>query len=379
MPKTPVILASDSERAHHLAQVTLCALAGLSVVALAWAGWHGAFAGRSAEAAVGKSAAAGPTVPQMRTETLNTPPVEAPKSRPVPTVPTSPPPFVASVSPPVGLAPVLPVTLPTTLPAGGQVPVLPLGREIKSQQVRDMVDAARAVRRKGDMPAALASLRAADLLESNHPEIMSELAITYEAMGLGDKSDAEWRQVLTQGEAGAGGYFALAKAKLTGREEMPKAPEKNPVRIGACQIIPDKSVTKGQRLTLRVPIIASPGVDVDPTQMDIHVYFYDKVGAQGERIEPSKADAPAQSWASVPVDWKDEGREELLDVIYNMPELRPEELRNSGRRVFHGYAVKLFYQNRLMGEQAEPRALLDYKPPGLGPAGADNALFPKNN
>jgi hypothetical protein len=256
--------------------------------------------------------------------------------------------------------------------------VLPAGRDIKSQQVRDMVDAARAVRRGGDMQAALESLRAADLLENGHPEILSELAMTYEAMGLGEKSDGEWRKVLAQGEAGAGGYFALAKAKLAGREDMPKTPERNPVRIGSCQIIPDKTVTKGQRLALRVPIIAAPGIEVDPTQMDIHVYFFDKVGVQGDRIEPSKADAPAQNWASAPVDWKDEGREELLDVIYNMPELRPEEVRDVGRRVFHGYVVKLFYQNRLMGEQAEPRSLLDYKPPGLGPAGADNALFPKN-
>jgi hypothetical protein len=373
MPKTPAILASESERAHHLAQVTMCALASLSVGALAWAAWHGAFnpgaADRSARAGVASSAPAPAMWPDVAA-----PPAAAPSpALPPPVAPalTAPPPAVAISSP------IAPPSAATNA-AGGSAIMPPPGREITSQQVRDMVEAARVVRRKGDMQAALESLRAADLLESGHPEILSELAMTYEAMGLGEKADAEWMKVIAQGEAGAGGYHALAKAKLAGRGEMPKTADKNPVRIGACQIIPDASVTKGQRLTLRVPIIASPGAEVDPSQMDIHVYFFDKVGPRGDRIEPSKADAPAQNWASAPVDWKDQGREELLDIIYNMPELRPEEVRDVGRRVFHGYVVKLFYQNRLMGEQAEPRTLLDYKPRAAAPAGADNALFPKN-
>lgn len=251
---------------------------------------------------------------------------------------------------------------------------LPPGREISNPQVREMVEAARAVRKLGDMQMALESLRAADLREPNHPEILSETAITYEAMGLAEKSETVWRSVITLGEAGAGGYFALAKAKIEGRESTPKTPDRNPVTLGACQIIPDKTVTNGQRLALRVPIIAAAGLDIDPSQMDIHVYFYDKVGT--DRIEPTRADPPTPSWVSAPVDWK-EG-EELVDFGYNMPELNSEELRNLGKRGFYGYVVKIFYQDRLMGVQAEPKALLDYKPRSVGPAGADNALFPKS-
>ncbi len=108
--------------------------------------------------------------------------------------------------------------------------------------------------------------------------------------------------------------------------------------------------------------------------MDIHVYFFDKVGT--DRIEATRADPPTPSWASAPVDWK-EG-EELVDFSYNMPELNAEELRDLGKRSYYGYVVKIFYQDRLMVEQAEPKSLADYKPPRVGPAGADNALFPKN-
>ncbi len=240
-----------------------------------------------------------------------------------------------------------------------------------------MVDAAREVRKLGDMQAAIESLRAADLREPNHPEILSEIALTYEAMGLADKSQAAWKSVLAMGETVAGGFHALAKSKLEGHEDVPPAAASSskPVFIGSCQALPDTTVTKGQRVTLRVPIIAAPGADVDPAQMDIHVYFYDKVGK--DRVEASKADPPEQKWVSQQVDWALHN-EELLDIVYNMPELRPDELRNLGKRSYHGYVVKLFYQNRLMSQKADPPALLDFKPEGPGSAGVENALFPKN-
>ena len=109
--------------------------------------------------------------------------------------------------------------------------------------------------------------------------------------------------------------------------------------------------------------------------MDIHVYFYDKVGK--DRVEPSKADQPEQKWVSQRVDWALHN-EELLDVVYHMPELRPEELRDLGKRSYYGYVVKLFYQNRLMSQKADPPSLLDFKPAAPGSAGVENALFPKN-
>lgn len=237
-----------------------------------------------------------------------------------------------------------------------------------------MVEAARAVRQLGDMPLALESLRAADLREPNHPEILSETALTYEEMGLADKAENVWRNVIALGETGAGGYFVLAKSKLEGSGATPKMPGRNEVTLGACQIIPDKLVTKGQRLALRVPIRAASGAEIDPSLMDIHVYFYDKVGT--DRIESTRADPPVSTWVSTPVDWK-EG-EELVDFSYNMPELKAEEVHALGKRGFHGYVVKIYYRDRLMDVQAEPKELVNYNPPGVGPAGADSALFPKN-
>ena len=38
--------------------------------------------------------------------------------------------------------------------------------------------------------------------------------------------------------------------------------------------------------------------------------------------------------------------------------------------------VKLYYKDKLMGEQADPAALLKFRSQQAGSAGADNALLP---
>ena len=80
-------------------------------------------------------------------------------------------------------------------------------------------------------------------------------------------------------------------------------------------------VTKGQRLALRVPIIAAPGVDIDPSQMDIHVYFYDKVGT--DRIEPTKKYFINMGSVGQPRD----GNWRAAYCIYDMENTLVEQLR----------------------------------------------------
>src|SRR5262245_44795124 len=122
MAKPPAILAPESERAHYVAQLTLCALAGLVVAALVWAGFHGAFTS-GIRPAFAMGAAPSTT--------------GAPPSPGLASLPSAPSPPSAAASQP---APVL------TGP-----PVLPPGKEISNSQVRDMVEGARAVRKAGDM------------------------------------------------------------------------------------------------------------------------------------------------------------------------------------------------------------------------------------
>jgi len=356
---------------------------------LAWAGWKGAFPGLSQTAPpeglnakpVAKSgviAALPPTV--TRVDQLPVPP------SPVPAAPskelsglasiTAQPSAVSSLA----STPVVPSYIPSSAPPPSSLPspsAPTMGKPIANAQAQEMVSQAREARRQGNMMSALESLRAADLREPGHPEILTEMALTYELMKLSDRAESSWRAVLALGETVGGSYYNLAKSRLDGMNQTAKvAPisEMKPLTIGLCQVRRDPRITKGERLTLTIPVLSTPGATIDPSQVDLHVYFYDKL-ADGS-LATTRADPPTMGWTPAIPDWKN--GEAYVDVVYNMPELKPDELRNLGKRSYGGYKIELFYQNQSMGVKAEPKDLLEFRPKGTGPAGMDNALFPKN-
>jgi hypothetical protein len=415
MPQSSAILHPDSDKAHYLAQGVLCVLAASTVAGVAWAFWHG----------VGQSAAPGNGAPVATSTGLQTPagsaapaptPLTLPPSTPLPSestvlappvLPTNlsapsptvstfplehpptptastlaslPPAPVTNTLPPLTGVPMTPSTMTSlgeSAPAPSRLPALPPGKELKNPQARESVAAAREARRLQDMRAALDELRTADLREPNHPEIIGEMALTYEAMGIGTKAQANWKQIAAMGEAEAGGYYLLAMSKLDAAAEAAPAPgaPPSPVRLGNCQVIQDPTVQKGERITVRVPVISNPGATINPGEMAIHVLLFESVN-NGERIEQVRAAPPKESWVSEPVNWQDETREELVDVVYDLPPPTAEQIRDLGKRKFHGYIVKLFYQDRLVGEQVQPESLRETARRST-PGGLDNSLFPK--
>jgi hypothetical protein len=96
----------------------------------------------------------------------------------------------------------------------------------------------------------------------------------------------------------------------------------------------------------------------------------------GEKVEQTIADDPVTSWGAPPVDWSGMG-EEPLNVTYFLPQLTPGEVQAHGRRSYHGYLVKLYYQHKLQDVAAEPRDLLEYgaAAPPVG-AASGNPLLP---
>lgn len=134
-------------------------------------------------------------------------------------------------------------------------------------------------------------------------------------------------------------------------------PSSAPVSLGACVLSMDASLKKGERQSLRIPVIAAAGADVDASLMDIRVDFFDRLTSGV--IDRYQGPEPHIEWITAPVDWKEAGHEEVLDVIYERAE---EDLapvgRGRSRRAFFGYVVRLFYNDRLVGQQAEPETLL---------------------
>lgn len=247
----------------------------------------------------------------------------------------------------------------------------------------EMIDLAKQVRSLGDMQGALEVLKRADLQFPASPEIIAETATSYESMGLADKATSLWKQLAAMESARAGGYGDLAKRKLNissataGGSAPAFSGDFGPkmLSLGACTATRDPSTVNGEKVVLRIPILRNGSATIDPAQVDIDVYFFDRVN--GEKVAQTIADEPLSAWGAAPVDWSGIG-EEPLDVTYFLPTLTPGEVAAHGRRAYHGYVVRLYYQHKLQDVAAEPRDLLDYGQPApqTMPGGGMNPLLP---
>ncbi len=252
----------------------------------------------------------------------------------------------------------------------------------------EMVDLAKQVRSLGDMQGALEVLRRADLQFPASPEVIAETAQCYEQMSLPDKAISHWKQLAAMDATRAGGYGDLAKRKLNIDGTTPGLSASAPtfsgdfgpkvLSLGACAASRDPSAANGEKVVLRVPILRNGNAAIDPSQVDIDVYFFDRVN--GEKVAQTIADEPLSAWGSPPVDWSGIG-EEPLNVTYFLPALTPGEIAAHGRRAYHGYVVRLYYQHKLQDVAAEPRDLLDFgsPTPQTVPGGVNPLLPPVSN
>ena len=137
-------------------------------------------------------------------------------------------------------------------------PTVPPHRQLKNPQVMEAVMAARVLRESQDMLGAIEALKSADLREPNHPEVLGEMALTYEAMLNKPRAEALWRQIYAMGESEAGGYFTLAASKIGSSSGSggPSAPPR-PVSLGPCLLQRDPIPNQGERISLRLPILAT--------------------------------------------------------------------------------------------------------------------------
>lgn len=377
------ILAKDTGRVQTVALGVLCALAGLQMALLGWSAW----------VAVKKQATEGGQSISV------VPPTKKALSAPVLVAPPLPGQLAGAAGGQErvesGLTPPLPGMLAGEVPAGGseslggaQVASLGPTLPVPDPEVAELLETVSQLRSGGETEGLLDLLKAAEGMDQNHPAVMKEFALTYEQMGLTDKAREYWRRIVVAGEVAGGVFYSLAQQRLQrlgtaevlppvlpgpeatltppnmvgGIPATSKAPEKPrhepgaKLGVGACQVVRDLAVAAGDRRTLRIPIVKVAGDPIEPSAVNVDVFFYDRVN--GGKVEPTRADPPVASWVASPVDWSGEGNE-LLDVTYFLPPMSAQEERTHGRREFHGYLVKLYYQDRLQAVVAEPRELLE--------------------
>jgi hypothetical protein len=254
------------------------------------------------------------------------------------------------------------------------------------EEMKNLLEMVEQMRQAGDTASLLELLKAAEGMDAGHPELLRAFAVTYDQMGLNDKAMEYWMRLEAQGPTVAGALYALAQQRLQalrlgdaggydvvgdvdastlpGQPVAPSQPAFSRVsdgavlRVGLCEVARDELVVEGEKRLLRIPIQRLGDTDIEPSAVTVDVFFFDRVN--GERVEATRADPPQANWASGPIDWKSDPVE-VLDVVYHLPKMSELEVRNHGVRTYHGYVIKLYYQDRLQAVVAEPAELM-----GLG-------------
>lgn len=271
---------------------------------------------------------------------------------------------------------------PTPVPLPGRSP-----EALQLARVQHLVNTSRTHRDKGDMVTALTRLREALAISPRNPQVISEMAIAYEKMGLTDKAAAQWRRIYELGEQ-AGIYYAAAEAKLLAFEipSAPTIPISEPTFEGALLgedeatghverpslLLGDVGVTDDtgnsqplRQLRLRVPIHCLPGASISPDDVTIQVFFYDQFGdgslvQTNAEVSSSWAARYSESGEESPIDWSSPDGE-TLEISY--AQVPPESrTRRQSQRNYYGYIVRVYYKGELNASAAEPERLLKQYP-----------------
>jgi tetratricopeptide (TPR) repeat protein len=261
------------------------------------------------------------------------------------------------------------------------------------------------LRERGDTTTALARLQEASESDPTNAAVLEEIAKTYEAMQLFDRSNEMWRKLQEMGPS-AGEAYELADRRLklgvptpgtvgagiASASLDPAAPHKD-VRSGIAEgstfsitevktaETPDPEAETN--LTLQIAIKKQPDATIDHTKVKIQVFFYDMVDDRD--IKLTDADVNYE-WFTPKHDWT-ETNPEILSVSYLRPKTRvisPEAALSEaaasvrpgqkerpaksstgegGERRYLGYRILLYYDDKLQAVQAEPSRLLQLFPP----------------
>jgi len=145
---------------------------------------------------------------------------------------------------------------------------------------------ARTARVKSDMRATALKLgeTVAKFPDSIHAKY--QLADMYEAMGIYDKAIQYYEDVFSLGVSLAGPLYEISARKL--KEGFYREREFGELMaIGTVHQYQDSNVAAGQDLTITIPILSSPSLMVDPSQVSVTVRIFDKMDTQVVPALPS--------------------------------------------------------------------------------------------
>lgn len=322
-------------------------------------------------------------------------------------------PLLAPATTPIASIPLLPM-VPTPAPAAAIDPSLATNAVVAQPTPNtaryqtgsgDLLEQARQLRVRGDTNSALARLREAQVAEPDNPQIIAEMALTYEAMQIPDRAFEQWQRLYAMGE-GVGALYYLADSRLHAAPASALAAEsRTAANVGTTssdqpagallkladihkEEVADPSAE--QKVVLNIVVKNKPGTVIDPNKVRILTFFYDLVDGKSAVLTDAQT---GFAWLTpAPVNWAND-KSEVLETTYYRPKVAvtpaatPEAATRNGKprshrkgeaaevststpeptqapvRVYLGYTVRLYYDGQLQDAQADPVRLLQQFPP----------------
>jgi tetratricopeptide (TPR) repeat protein len=302
--------------------------------------------------------------------------------------------------------PMAPAISTATAPASAQPDQSPAAAStplpsLVDQLLREGVE----LRERGDTTTALARLNEASESDPTNAAVLEEIAKTYEAMQLFDRSNEMWRKLQEMGPS-AGEAYELADRRLKLGVPTPGTAGAGIASASLDRAAPHKDVGGGiaegsifsitevktteipdpdaeANLTLEIAIKKQSDATIDYTKVKIQVFFYDTVDNRDVKLTDAEVN---YEWLTPKHDWTDTNPE-MLSVSYLRPKTRviaPEaalseaaasvrpgqkgrpgrgSTTGTGERRYLGYRILLYYDDKLQAVQAEPARLLQLFPP----------------
>jgi hypothetical protein len=216
---------------------------------------------------------------------------------------------------------------------------------------------AREFRAMGDLSLARAKLREAEALDPTNPEILASLAAAHESLGDVESARGLWQRVVDMGDA-AGASLVTARMKIEELQQKEREAARQQVaqqrgrltqklRFSAVEDLP---APDRQRVVRTVIAPKDSSDKIDPPRVRIQTFFFE---LDAEGIYPTKSPVGVV-FEDRPVDWAS-GSGETFTAQVKLAEATPRD------RVI-GYLFRVYYQDKLQDEIADPPELLEAYP-----------------
>lgn len=232
--------------------------------------------------------------------------------------------------------------------------------EALMEKIRRLVEDSDKAFRIGDYDAGMAKIQESDRLLPGDPGVMLRIGRLYEKKGDMQAAAESYKKVLE-----LPGLSTDLRAQTQRKIGMLSLPESTPVptvvaseagadvrdefglQPGASLGIIEARLTDAPNgaKNLRISIKAKPNQSIDPRQMAVHVFFYERDQTGQIQLTDSQV---LTEWISPPVDWSN-NEPELLNAVYTPPA--------KSDFTYAGYVVGIYYNNDLQDTRADPGSL----------------------